>query len=125
MLQAFCQKYHEEEMPRSYKMLDLVAVSIAADIVPITGENRTLASFGLKQINSDPSPGIKQLLENSSIKSEIAIDDIVFKLAPRINAAGRMDNAKNAVRLLIGDSTFHHAEKLQKNNEDRKMLTPT
>ena len=122
MLQAFCQKYHEEEMPRLYKMLDLVAVSIAADIVPITGENRTLASFGLKQINSDPSPGIKQLLENSSIKSEIAIDDIVFKLAPRINAAGRMDDAKNAVRLLIGDSTFHHAEKLQKNNEDRKMV---
>ena len=57
-----------------------------------------------------------------TIKSEIAIDDIVFKLAPRINAAGRMDDAKNAVRLLIGDSTFHHAEKLQKNNEDRKMV---
>ncbi len=122
MLQAFCQKYHEDEMPRLNKMLDLVAVSIAADIVPITGENRTLAFFGLKQINTDPSPGIKQLLENSTIKSEITIDDIVFKLAPRINAAGRMDDAKNAVRLLIGDSTFHHAEKLQKNNEDRKQV---
>jgi single-stranded-DNA-specific exonuclease len=81
-----------------------------------------LAYFGLQKLNSDPSPGLKQLIEMAGTKGDLAIDDIVFKIAPRINAAGRMDDARNAVRLLIGNSTFANAEILQKNNQDRKQV---
>ena len=121
LLQAYCQKYHDES-ERLYSMLDIVAVSIAADIVPITGENRVLAYFGLKILNENPSVGLKQLIESASVKGYIAIDDIVFKLAPRINAAGRMEDGKNAVKLLVGESAFNQAEKLNKNNLDRKQV---
>ncbi len=82
--------------------LDLLAVSIASDIVPITGENRILAYYGLKQINENPSTGIKTILELSKIKKKnITIEDIVFKIGPRINAAGRMESGKESVDLLI------------------------
>lgn len=82
--------------------LDLLAVSIASDIVPITGENRILAYYGLKQINENPSTGIKTILELSKIKKkDITIEDIVFKIGPRINAAGRMESGKESVDLLI------------------------
>ena len=121
LLQAYCQRYHDES-ERLYSMLDIVAVSIAADIVPITGENRVLAYYGLKILNENPSVGLKQLIESASVKGYIAIDDIVFKLAPRINAAGRMEDGKNAVKLLVGESAFNQAEKLNKNNLDRKQV---
>jgi single-stranded-DNA-specific exonuclease len=81
--------------------LDLVAVSIACDIVPITGENRVLAFLGLQKINTDPCIGIKKLMEVAGRNTSYTIADIVFLLGPRINAAGRIDDAKHAVELLI------------------------
>lgn len=88
---------------RLWKYLDLVVVSIASDIVPITGENRTLAAFGLKKLNENPLPGLKALIEVSGLRKEVTVTDIVFGLGPRINAAGRMDDARHAVHLLISD----------------------
>lgn len=85
-----------------YNLLDLVAVSIASDIVPITGENRVLAYYGLKKINTNATHGIRALRDVSgSLKTDITISDIVFKIGPRINAAGRIDSARNAVDLLV------------------------
>jgi single-stranded-DNA-specific exonuclease len=82
--------------------LDLVAVSIAADIVPITGENRILAFYGLKLLNENPRPGFKAILELSNFKKdEITVNDVVFLIAPRINAAGRIESGKSAVDLLV------------------------
>jgi single-stranded-DNA-specific exonuclease len=82
--------------------LDLVAVSIAADIVPITGENRILAYFGLKLLNENPRPGFKAILDLSNFKKdEITVNDVVFLIAPRINAAGRIESGKSAVELLV------------------------
>ena len=90
--------------------LDLVATAIAADIVPITGENRILAYFGMLQINTKPRPGIRMLLRsgkdgaNSNPTKEFSISDLVFTAAPRINAAGRIDHGKKAVELLITEN---------------------
>ncbi len=84
-----------------YEYLDLVAVSIAADIVPITGENRILAYYGLERINNNPRPGLKALMQHGKVEREIEIGDIVFKIGPRINASGRMEHAKASVQLLI------------------------
>ncbi len=103
--------------------LDLVATAIAADIVPITGENRVLAYFGLKKINEDPCQGIKALVKLSKIEKKFTINNVVFIIAPRVNAAGRMDDARTAVRLFIEDdisNALDYAEKLQINNIDRR-----
>jgi len=82
--------------------LDLVAVSIASDIVSVTGENRIMAHYGLKQLNKSPRTGLKAIIELAGIvDKEITIDDVVFKIGPRINAAGRMESGKSAVSLLI------------------------
>ena len=109
-----------------YELLDLLAVSIAADIVPITGENRVLAYFGLKQLNKKPRPGIEAILQHANIyrreeeqvdeddnalTRELTISDLVFLIGPRINAAGRIDKASDSVRLLIAEKK-DHAEKL-------------
>jgi single-stranded-DNA-specific exonuclease len=86
------------------KYLDLLAVSIASDIVPIIGENRVLAFYGLKQINENPSTGIQTLIKLSGIQNKnITIEDIVFKIGPRINAAGRMESGRKSVDLLISE----------------------
>jgi single-stranded-DNA-specific exonuclease len=82
-------------------LIDLTAISIAADIVPITDENRTLAYFGLEKINKNPLPGIKQLIEISGIQTALSITDVVFVLAPRINAAGRLAHASEVAKLLV------------------------
>jgi single-stranded-DNA-specific exonuclease len=88
----------EELMP----YLDLVAVSIASDIVPLVGENRVLAYYGMKQLNENPRTGLKTIIELAGISErEITIEDIVFKIGPRINAAGRIESGKSAVNLLI------------------------
>lgn len=81
--------------------LDLVAVSIAADIVPITGENRVLTYYGLKRLNSEPCKGLSALMNVTGKRSNYTITDVVFSIGPRINAAGRIDDAKHAVNLLI------------------------
>ena len=113
-------------MEQVYDLLDLLAVSIAADIVPITGENRVLAYFGLKRLNKDPRPGIEAILQHANIyrreedqleesdnalTRELNISDLVFLIGPRINAAGRIDKAADSVRLLIAEKK-EHAEKL-------------
>lgn len=82
-------------------LIDLTAISIAADIVPITDENRALAYFGLEKINKNPLPGIKQLIEISGIQTALSITDVVFVLAPRINAAGRLAHASEVAKLLV------------------------
>jgi single-stranded-DNA-specific exonuclease len=81
--------------------LELVATAIAADIVPITGENRTMAFLGIKQANENPSTGIKALIELSKIQQSLTVSSLAFMIGPRINAAGRMDDAKKAVSLFI------------------------
>lgn len=86
-------------------LLDLVAVSIGCDIVPLDGENRTLAHFGLKRLNDmEPRPGFKTLLGLSNVKRRLSITDLVFVLGPRINAAGRMEHGQQAVELLLAKS---------------------
>lgn len=85
--------------------LDLVAVSIASDIVPITGENRVLAYFGLKQLNESPRTGLKEIIRESEIFKPLTIEDVVFKIGPRINAAGRMETGSKVVELLISNDT--------------------
>lgn len=103
--------------------LDLVATAIAADIVPITDENRTLAFFGLQQVNQSPCPGLLALMELAKQTTPMRISNLVFAVAPRINAAGRMDDAKKAVQLFIEkeySSALAIASLLQQDNLDRR-----
>ncbi|HRI26462.1 MAG TPA: single-stranded-DNA-specific exonuclease RecJ [Chitinophagales bacterium] len=107
------------------RYLDLVVVSIAADIVPIIDENRVLAYYGLRQLNRNPRPGLRSLMELNPINRELSISDIVYIIAPRINAAGRMDDARHAVRLLLsqeGASAKKNAGELQVRNMERKII---
>jgi len=85
--------------------LDLVAVSIASDIVPITGENRVLAYYGLKQLNDSPRTGLREIIREAEITRALTVEDVVFKIGPRINAAGRMETGSKAVELLISNDT--------------------
>ncbi|MCD8446736.1 single-stranded-DNA-specific exonuclease RecJ [Tenacibaculum finnmarkense] len=104
--------------------LDLVATAIAADIVPMTGENRTLTYFGLQVINSKPRNGIKAIIEQLD-KKELTITDVVFIIAPRINAAGRMKHGIHAVNLLTEmdfDTAVEFASSIEKFNADRKGI---
>lgn len=104
--------------------LDLVAIAIAADIVPITGENRVLAKFGLEVINSNPRPGIKALVQNVK-KKILTITDVVFIIAPRINAAGRIKHGNEAVALLTeydSEQAELFASEIEQHNTDRKDL---
>ena len=100
LLHGFCLQsgFEIEEL---YQFLDLMAVSIASDIVPITGENRVLAYFGLKKLNQSPRPGLKALIDLCKGNRDLTISGIVFGIGPRINAAGRMDHAGSAVALLL------------------------
>ena len=112
-------------MDKVYELLDLLAVSIAADIVPITGENRVLTYYGLKQLNKKPRPGIEAILQHANIRRreddelqedenvltrELTVSDLVFLIGPRINAAGRIDKAADSVRLLIAEKPDHAAK---------------
>jgi single-stranded-DNA-specific exonuclease len=106
-----------------YEFLDLVATAIAADIVPVTGENRVLAHFGLKKANENPNYGISALKELSGFQKELLINNLVFMIAPRVNAAGRMDDAKKAVFMFIANSIEEarlYATLLHSDNTDRK-----
>jgi len=121
LIQAFAQKFRSQE--EVYEYLDLVVVSIASDIVPISGENRILAHFGLQKLNQNPRPGLKALKEIAAIKNDLDISGIVFTLGPRINAAGRVAHAQGAVELLIASSDEEAsllAEKVNIKNDLRR-----
>ncbi len=145
LVQAFSKK-NGLPFKRLEKFLDLVVVSIAADIVPITGENRTLAYYGLKLVNSNPRPGITAILHYSNIKKKaepvdkpgynyieeefafnrkLTISDLVFLIGPRINAAGRMESGRNSVELLISknlETALEKAEQINQFNTERRNL---
>ncbi len=103
-IQAYCKR-HKVDYHRVYEYLDLVVVSIASDIVPIIGENRVLAYYGLQKLNTNPCVGLKHIIKVAGMQGrEITISDIVFKIGPRINAAGRIDSGGDAVNLLIAEN---------------------
>lgn len=108
------------------RYLDLVAVSIASDIVPLVDENRILAHHGLKKLNHSPSVGLKSIIEVAGLTDkQITIDDIVFKIGPRINAAGRIESGGQAVELLVSENTAEaalHCEKINSHNQTRRNI---
>ena len=123
LMQAFA-KNNGIPFSRLIPLLDFCAVSIAADIVPVTGENRTLAFHGLKQLNQSPSIGLKAIIEICGLSGrELNMSDIVFKIGPRINASGRMQNGKEAVELLVErdlQKALTEATRINEYNEQRK-----
>ncbi len=122
LISALCEKLNlPDETPHEY--LDLVATAIAADIVPIIRENRVLTFHGLKKANENPNLGIKALSTLSALKLPMHIHNLVFMIAPRVNAAGRMDDARKAVQMFIAETeneALHFAEMLHSDNTDRK-----
>jgi single-stranded-DNA-specific exonuclease len=106
--------------------LDLLAVSIASDIVPLTDENRILAFYGLKKLNENPGIGLKAIINVAGLQDKnITIDDIVFKIGPRINAAGRIESGRQAVELLISEKpeeAYLHCEKINTHNQTRRNI---
>lgn len=122
-MQAYAQKHRNEE--EVFQYLDLVAVSIASDIVPITGENRVLTVFGLKKLNENPSPGLKALKEIAAIRNDLDVSGIVFTIGPRINAAGRIAHANGAVKLLIASTeneALDLAFAINEKNDQRRVV---
>lgn len=123
LMQAFA-KNNGIPFARLIPLLDLCAVSIASDIVPVVGENRTLAYHGLRQLNQNPSVGLKAIIDVCGLTGrELTMSDIVFKIGPRINASGRMQNGREAVELLV-EKDFQRAKKeagnINEYNEQRK-----
>jgi len=124
-------KIHSIPFSEIANYLDLVAVSIASDIVPITGENRVLAYFGLKQLNEAPRTGLKEIIREADVCRVLTIEDVVFKIGPRINAAGRMETGSKAVELLISDdpklaatiSKEINCFNIERRNIDRSITT--
>jgi single-stranded-DNA-specific exonuclease len=136
LAQAFYQK-NRLPVEKLERFLDLVVVSIAADVVPITGENRILAHFGLRQLNNNPRPGLESILfysnifkkgvpdESSVFTREIGITDLMFLIGPKINAAGRIENGKKAVDLLLCErmkETHELSLDINDNNTERRSL---
>ncbi len=125
LMQAFA-KNNGIPFSRLIPLLDLCAVSIAADIVPVTGENRTLAFHGLKQLNQNPSVGFKAIIEICGLTGKsITMSDIVFKIGPRINASGRVQNGKESVALLVEKDihkALEEASRINGYNEQRKDI---
>lgn len=124
LAQAYYQ-FHDYPFEDLIPLLDLVVVSIAADIVPMIGENRVLSYFGLKELNNNPRNGLKALMDVSNRKDTFTISDVVFGIAPRINAAGRIEHGNKAVELLIQDDYSLAKEKadyIDQHNLTRKEL---
>ncbi len=123
LMQAFT-KNNGIPFSRLIPLLDFCAVSIAADLVPVEGENRILAFHGLKQLNQSPSIGLKAIIEICGLTNrELTMSDIVFKIGPRINASGRMQNGKEAVELLVErdlQKALTEATRINEYNEQRK-----
>lgn len=127
LMQAFAID-HQIDFSNLEELLDLVAVSIASDIVPITGENRILAYYGIKRLNEYPSKGLKALINTCGLNNastELTINDIVFKIGPRINASGRMKSGREVVELLISDDEERAqgiSNNINKYNEERRDI---
>ncbi len=125
LLQAYCMS-NDIPFAELDDLLDLVVVSIASDIVPVTGENRVLAYYGLKKLNSDPSLGLKTIMNYSGLNGgEITISDIVFKIGPRLNASGRIEHGKKSVEILTISSEEEAdrlGDEINSFNEIRKTL---
>ncbi|HUX94526.1 MAG TPA: single-stranded-DNA-specific exonuclease RecJ [Bacteroidales bacterium] len=130
LIQAY-SRVHGIPFNEIFHYLDLVAVSIASDIVPITGENRVMAYFGLKQLNESPRTGLKEIIRESEVSKALSIEDVVFKIGPRINAAGRMETGSKAVDLLVsldsvlatGISKEINNFNIERRNVDRSITT--
>ncbi len=119
---ALTEKLHLE-IDFAHRYLDLVTTAIAADIVPIVDENRIIAFYGLKKVNEQPNKGIEALMKMANVDGVMNINSLVFMISPRVNAAGRMDDAKKAVQLFIQENiedAKHYAELLHSDNTDRK-----
>ncbi|TAE91038.1 MAG: single-stranded-DNA-specific exonuclease RecJ, partial [Bacteroidetes bacterium] len=124
LIQAFAQKHH---LPFSEveKFIDLVAISISADLVPILDENRILVHYGLKKLKTNPNNGLKALLDTYAEKPEYSVSDVVFFIGPRINAAGRIADAKDSVRLMTSDdyaTAKEIAELVNQHNTERRLF---
>ena len=124
LIQAYCIR---EGIPEevALEFLDLVVVSIASDIVPLTGENRVLAYFGLQKLNSNPSIGLKTIIKYAGMLGEFKINDIVFKIGPRLNASGRIEHGKKSVAILLAKDAKELEDlgiEINSYNEIRKTL---
>lgn len=124
-LQAYSQK-NDVPVVELYDLLDLVVVSIASDIVPVTGENRVLAHYGLRKLNSNPSLGLKTIIQLSGlVGQDISVSDIVFKIGPRLNASGRIEHGKKSVAILVvtdEEEAVELGDEINSYNEIRKTL---
>lgn len=124
LMQGIAQTIGKPDM--IYPYLDFVAIAAAADIVPLTGENRLLVTHGLRKLNESPRPGIRGLLECAGMKSRVlSTSQIVFGIAPRINAAGRLGDAERAVKMMIEDDeirAFRLAQELETANRERRSI---
>jgi single-stranded-DNA-specific exonuclease len=124
LIQAYASKA-EIPFEELHEYLDLTAISIASDIVHITGENRILSYHGIERINKSPRPGIKSLLELNNVKQKMNVTNLVFIIGPRINAAGRISSGRKAVEMLISDSPELAKQTgilINQDNEDRKGI---
>ena len=125
MVQAYAQRY-DVPFESLEPLLDLLVVSIASDLVSMTGENRVLAHFGLKRLNEQPRTGLLALINLAKLEpSHVTIDDIVFKIGPRINAAGRMESGRLAVQLLTATddkAAYAVGDQINDSNNDRKNI---
>jgi single-stranded-DNA-specific exonuclease len=125
LLQAYAQR-NDISFDEIAGFLDLVAVSIASDIVPLIDENRILAFHGLRKLNEDPCIGLKAIISIAGLEGRtLTVDDIVFKIGPRINAAGRIESGKQAVELLVAtkpEDALIHCEKIDLHNQRRRNI---
>lgn len=122
LITAYAIQY-KKDIETVNEKIDLVATAIAADIVPINGENRVLAVLGLEKVNTNPCVAIQAIKEVGKVNKEFTISDLVFIVAPRVNAAGRMDDARKAVELFIEkdlENAMHYASQLHSDNNDRR-----
>ncbi len=125
-MQAFARSNGIHSMYELDHSLDLLAVSIAADLVPLTGENRVLTFYGIRRLNNNPCVGLKSIIKTCGLdKRDINISDIIFKIGPRINASGRMQSGQQSVELLLTKDpheAYEIGKKIEQFNQDRKEL---